>query len=336
MELDRFEWLALRREEAINPDQPIIDAHHHLWNRGDSTYLANELLADTGATHNVTHTVFIECRSKWDRNADATLAPVGETRFVAGEAAEVAERDGADIGAIVSHADLQLGEAVGDVLAAHAQAGAGLFRGIRHATAWSSDPKVHGAHTGSSEHMMGSPEFVAGAKTLASMGYSYDAFLYHTQINELVELAQAVPELTIVLDHLGGPLGVGSYASDRDQAHTAWQEAMTAAAACDNIMLKIGGIGMDNFYGTGWSTLEKPPSSEEVASYWTDDVRWCIDSFGPNRCLAESNFPVDRMSLPYPVLWNALQIMTSGYTSGEKADLFVGTAARTYRIDLDN
>lgn len=335
MELDRFEWLALRHEEAVNPDQPIIDAHHHLWNRGDSTYLANELLADTGATHNVTHTVFVECRSKWDRNADAAMAPVGETRFVAGEAAEMAERDGADIGAIVSHADLLLGRAVGDVLAAHEEAGAGLFRGIRHATAWSDDPAVHGAHTGSTEHMMRSPEFHAGAKTLALMGYSYDAWLYHPQIVELVELAQAVPELTIILDHLGGPLGAGAYAGKRDEVRPVWQDAMTAAAACNNIVLKVGGIGMDNFYGTGWSALERPPSSEEVVAYWSDDVRWCIDTFGPSRCLFESNFPVDRQSLPYPVLWNALQIMADSYSADEQADLFAGTATRTYRIDLD-
>ncbi len=306
-----------------------------MWNRGDSTYLANELLADTGATHNVIQTVFVECRSKWDRNADAAMAPVGETRFVAGEAAEMAERDGADIGAIVSHADLLLGDAVAAVLAAHDAAGAGLFRGIRHATAWSADPAAHGSHTGSTEHMMRSAEFLAGAKTLASMGFSYDAWLYHPQIVELVELAQAVPELTIILDHLGGPLGVGAYATDRDRVRADWQGAMTAAAACDNIVLKIGGIGMDNFYGTGWSALDRPPSSEEVAAYWSDDVRWCIDTFGPNRCLAESNFPVDRQSLPYPVLWNALQIIAAGYTPDEQADLFVGTAARTYRIELD-
>jgi predicted TIM-barrel fold metal-dependent hydrolase len=200
MELDRFDWLSLRSEAAIDPIQPIIDPHHHLWNRNDSTYLANELLADTGSTHNVTHTVFVECRSKWDRDAEPHMAPVGETRFVAGEAAEMAERDGAVIGAIVSHADLQLGDAVAEVLAAHEKEGAGLFRGIRHATPWDADPQVHNAHTGSTEHMMQSPEFIAGARTLASLGYSFDAWLYHHQIGELVELAEAVPDWTILVD----------------------------------------------------------------------------------------------------------------------------------------
>lgn len=335
MELDRFEWLSLRTEAAIDPTQQIIDPHHHLWNRNDSTYLANELLADTGNTHNVTHTVFVECRSKWDRTAEPHLAPVGETRFVAGEAAEMAERDGAVIGAIVSHADLTLGEAVGEVLAAHEAVGAGLFRGVRHATPWDEDPRAHNAHTGSTQHMMQSADFVAGARTLASMGYRFDSWLYHHQIHELVELARAVPELPIVLDHLGGRLGIGGYGERRDQVHVAWKTAMTAAAQCPNIVLKVGGIGMDDTFGTGWSALPTPPSSEQVAEYWSDDVRWCIDTFGPERCMFESNFPVDRQSLPYPVLWNAMQIMARNYTDAEQAKLFVGTAARTYDIALD-
>lgn len=334
MELDRFEWLAKRTEPAIDPEQMIIDPHHHLWDRAGSTYLATELLADTGGSHRVTHTVFVECRSKWDRDAEPHMAPIGETRFVAGEAAEMAERAGAYIGAIVSHADLMLGEAVGEVLEAHAAAGAGLFRGIRHSTAWDSDPAPHNAHTGSTQHMMGSPEFVQGARTLASMGFSLDTWLYHPQVDELVELAAAVPELTIIIDHLGGPLGVGGYSEQRDEVRSAWQQSMTAAAACSNIVLKVGGIGMDNVYGTGWSMLDAPPSSEEVAAYWSDDVRWCIDTFGPDRCMFESNFPVDRQTLPYSVLWNAMQIMAADYGAPEKADLFAGTAGRTYKIGV--
>lgn len=334
MELDRFDWLAQRQEEPIDATQPIIDPHHHLWNRGGSTYLANELLADTGGSHNVTHTVFVECRSKWDRDAEPHMAPVGETRFVAGEAAEMAERGGAQIAAIVSHADLMLGEEVREVLAAHDEAGAGLFRGIRHSIAWDEDDLAHNAHTGSTRHMMRSAEFHAGAAVLAAMGYSFDAWLYHPQVDELVELAQATPELQIIVDHLGGPLNVGGYANHREEVRSVWQQAMSNAAACPNTVLKVGGIGMDNVYGTGWTAADMPPSSEEVAAYWSDDVRWCIDTFGPSRCMLESNFPVDRQTLPYSVLWNAMQIMTEGYTPAERDELFAGTAARTYRLDL--
>ena len=241
---------------------------------------------------------------------------------------------GADIGAIVSHADLLRGDGVAEVLTAHDKAGAGLFRGIRHATPWDADPALHKAHTGGFEHMMRSPEFVLGARTLASMGFSFDSWLYHPQIVELVELARAVPELTIILDHLGGRLGVGSHADRSDEINAEWKSVMAAAAACSNIVLKVGGIGMDNVFGTGWSQLERPPSSEEVASYFSDDIRWVIDTFGPNRCMFESNFPVDRQALPYAVLWNAMQIMAVGYSPAEQADLFAGTATRTYRIDM--
>lgn len=332
MELDRFQWLTKRSEAAIDPVRPIVDPHHHLWRHSNSTYLATELLADTGGSHNVTQTVFVECRSKWDRSVEPHMAPVGETRFVAGEAAEMAERDGAKIGAIVSHADMTLGAGVREVLEAHEAAGAGLFRGIRHSVAWDEDPAVHDAHTGSTEAMLSRPEFREGVATLGSMGYSFDAWLYHPQIKDLVALAQELPEVSIVLDHLGGPLGVGHYADKVGRANSAWRKAMTAASQCPNITLKVGGIGMENVYGMHWAGLEAPPSSVQVAAFWSDRVRFCIDLFGPSRCMLESNFPVDRQTLPYSVLWNAMQIMTDSYTDEEKDDLFAETAKRVYRL----
>jgi len=214
MDLYRFDWLASRTEVAVDETRPIIDPHHHLWRNSGGTYLANELLADTGGSHNVTHTVFVECRSKWDKEASPAMAPVGETRFVAGEAAEMAERGGAILGGIVSHADLMLGADVRPVLEAHSAAGAGLFRGIRHATGWHEDEIPHNAHTGSTPEMMRSAKFHKGAEVLADMGFSLDCWLYHPQHGELIELAQEVPTLSIIVDHLGAPLGVGQY-SDR-------------------------------------------------------------------------------------------------------------------------
>ena len=333
MDMYRFDWLSKRSEVAIDEHRPIIDPHHHLWRNAGGTYLANELLADTGGTHNVTHTVFVECRSKWDKEASDAQAPVGETRFVAGEAAEMSERNGAQLGGIVSFADLTLGNAVADVLEAHVEAGAGLFRGIRHATSWHSDDVPHNAHTGSSEQMMRSDRFIEGARVLAAMGLGFDAWLYHTQLVELVELADAVPDLSIVIDHLGAPLGVGRY-TDRSAVRNAWRDSMAAAAQRENINLKLGGVGMDNVFGTGWSDLQRPPSSEQVADYWADDIRWAIDTFGPGRCMFESNFPVDRATVPYGVLWNAFQIIADGYSEAEQDLLFSGTAAQVYRIDL--
>lgn len=332
MELDRFDWLAQRNEEPVDPERRIVDPHHHLWDRNGSTYLAAELLADTRSTHNVTHTVFVECRSKYDREAPAALAPVGETSFVVREAEAAAAIGGTTIGAIVSFADMMLGERVEDVLVAHDVAGNGLFRGIRHAVSWDPHPDVPTGHSDPSESMMTTPEFHAGVAKLGDMGFSYDAWMYHPQLPELVGLARAVPETSIIVDHLGGPMGIGPYAADRAAATAQWQASMSDLAQCPNVTLKVGGIGMDGYFGLGWVGQPAPPSSDTVVAAWQDRVHWCIDTFGPDRCMFESNFPVDRQALTYPVLWNALQKMASRYSEAEQDAMFSGTATRIYRI----
>ena len=336
MELDRFDWLAQTVETAIDPDRPIVDAHHHLWNRGGSTYLAPELLADVTGSHHVVRTVFIECMSKYDRDRPEHMWPVGETTFVRGEAeATVAASDGSGptIGAIVGHADMMLGEAVDEVLAAHVEAGGGLFRGIRHATSFDASDEIRAGHSNPFEGMMRTPEFQAGVRTLAGMGLSFDAWMFHPQLDDLCVLADAVPEATIILDHLGGPLGLGPYAGRRDEVLADWRAGIARVAERPNVSIKIGGIGMEWYYGMGWSERSAPPGSEEVAAYWSDEVKYCIDAFGPDRSIAESNFPVDRATLPYPVLWNALQIMTSGYSDDELDQIFSGTATEVYRLE---
>ena len=333
MDLYRFDWLAQHQEAPVDPDRVIVDPHHHLWDNRSGTYLAGELLADTRGSHNVVATVFVECRSKYDRDAPAHLAPVGETRFVAREAAEAARLGGTRIGAIVSFADMMLGDAVEEVLAAHDGAGNGLFRGIRHAVSHDDDPAVPAGHTGPTPGMMATPQFHAGVAKLGEMGFSFDAWQYHTQLGELIDLARAVPQTSIVLDHLGGPLGIGRYAEDRDGAMAAWRQSMTEVAACDNVTLKVGGIGMDLYYGLGWTDRPVPPSSDDAVAAWGDRVHFCIDTFGPDRCMFESNFPVDRQALSYPVLWNALQKMAARYDDADQDQLFSGTATRVYRLD---
>lgn len=335
MDLERFDWLAQTVENAIDPRRPIVDAHHHLWDRGGSTYLAPELLADLTGSHNIVRTVFVECLAEYDTSRPAGFEPVGETEFVRRQIAEtesVGDGTGPTIGAIVGHADMMLGERVADVLAAHVEAGDGFFRGIRHATSWDPSDEIRAGHSRPFEQMMGTPEFQAGVRTLASMDLSFDAWLFHTQLDELGALADAVPEATIVLDHLGGPLGIGPYGRDRESARAQWRAALERVAQRLNVVVKIGGIGMEMYYGMGWHERPAPPGSEEVAAHWTDDVRFCIDTFGPDRSIAESNFPVDRSSLPYPVLWNALQIMTSGYSDDEQDRIFSGTAIDVYRL----
>lgn len=334
MELNRFEWLGQRVEEAVDPDRPIVDPHHHLWDHRGGTYLADELLADTATTHNVVQTVFVECRSKYDRDAPEAMQPVGETRFVAREAAKAAAIGKTTIGGIVAHADMMLGDGVEEVLAAHDGAGNGLFRGIRHAISHDPDPAIPLGHNSPRPLVMQTPEFQAGVTKLGDMGFSFDAWMYHPQLPQLLAMARAVPNTSIILNHLGGPLGIGGFADDRESAMADWRASMTEVATCDNVTLKVGGIGMDGFYGLGWVDQPAPPDSDTVVEAWQDRVHFCIDTFGPERCMFESNFPVDRQALTYPVLWNALQKMAARYSDAEQDQLFSGTAARVYRLEL--
>lgn len=332
---DRHEWLAKRHEVAIDPKRPIIDPHHHLWDLEASTYLAAELGQDTQASHNVTHTVFVECSSSYDEGASAAFAPVGETRFVAEQAEQTLLIGGPTIAGIVGHADLSLGAAVEDVLAQHHDAGAGLFRGVRHGTNWSPHPDVKNGHHEPGPRLLLDPGFQAGAARLAQMGFSFDAWLYFDQLHELADMARAVPECAIVVDHLGGPLGIGPHATDRGEMMQRWRDGIAQAASCSNVMLKIGGLGMEHYFGTSWAGRDTPPTSEEVASFWHDMVHTAISEFGPSRCMFESNFPVDRQTLPYTVLWNSFEILAAPYTEAEQHELFFGTANRFYRLGAE-
>lgn len=328
---DRFDWLAGRQEEAIDPAVPIIDPHHHLWDRPGSRYLSEELHADVTASHNITHTVFVECGFGYD-DGPSHLRPVGETRAVVAEADRFASLGSARLAGIVGHADMALGQAIGEVLDTHLDAGGGLFRGIRHGTNISDDLAAPSGHHQPAPGIITTDTFAAAGHELARRGLTFDAWMYHSQLPELAVFANAVPDLTIVLDHLGGPLGVGHYADDRHGVREVWEEGMAQVAACPNVAVKLGGLGMDQRFGPGWSKGERPPSSEAVAAHWQPWVDSVINLFGADRVMCESNFPVDRQSVPSSVLWNAMQRLISRYSEAEQAALQRGTAARVYRI----
>ncbi|MEL7207606.1 MAG: amidohydrolase family protein, partial [Actinomycetota bacterium] len=237
-------WLATHTEDPIDPDERICDPHHHLWDHPTNRYLVPELHADTGAGHNVVRTVFVECMSGYRTDGPEAMRPVGETVFVAEAALEAEAAGGATIDGIVAYADLTLGAAVGDVLDAHDDAGGGRFRGIRHATSWDPDPEVHNAHTKPTEGLATTDAFDAGLGALAQRGHSFDAWMYHPQLPELVTVADRHPDLTIILDHLGGPVGVGPYAGRRDEVLEHWRPVMAQLAERPNVFLKVGGIGM--------------------------------------------------------------------------------------------
>ncbi len=334
------DWLSQVREDILEPALPICDPHHHLWDHPGSRYLLDELLADTGTTdahgarHNVVSTVFVECASMYRADGPAPLRCVGETEFVTGVAAMSASGRYGGIRAcagIVSLADLCLGAAVREVLEAHIEAARGRFRGIRHAVSWHASAAIRNAHTKPVDGLLADATFRAGFAQLAPLGLSFDAWLYHTQLDELTALARAFPDTTIILDHFGGPLGIGPYAGQADAVFADWQRAIDALATCPNVVAKLGGINMA-VNGFDWHKRPAPPTSMELVAATRRYYLHTIERFGPSRCMFESNFPVDKVSCSYAVLWNSFKRLTAGFSAAEKADLFHDTASRVYRL----
>ena len=326
-------WRALVQEEIIDPGRPIIDPHHHLWRIPTNwgAYLLDDLWADTGSGHNIVATVFVECRSDYRQGGPGRMKPIGETEFVAANAAESAQRQGAAIIAgIVGHANLLLGEEVTPVLHAHEEAGKGLFRGIRHAGPFDATGALLNPGPGR-PCPYAEDGFRIGVRTLGRLGYTYDAWHFHHQNRDFLALARAVPETTMILDHFGTPLGVGAYAGRREEIFREWWADMADIAKCPNVVAKLGGLAMpDN--GFGWDTRHIPPTSDEFVQMQKRYYLHAIDCFGPDRCMFESNFPVDKMSISYPVLWNAFKKLAADFSAEEKQAMFHGTAQRVYRL----
>ena len=331
-------WIGQVVEEALEPDLPICDPHHHLWLDAGHTgwpYTLDDLLADTGAGHNVVRTVFLECHAEYRSDGPRHLRPVGETEFVAELAEQSAARatrdGGAEIAAIMGNADLSLGAGAAEVLAAHDEAGRGRFRGVRYITAQDAHPPLAMGPSAA----MDDPAYLEGVRTVGSLGYTYDAMVYHPQLPELVGVARACPDTPIVVDHLGGLLGTGPYKDRRDEILAFWKGAMADLADCPNTFLKVGGIGMP-MMGFRWDHQDRPPTSTELAAPWSEPIRWVIERFGPHRCMFESNFPVDKRGAGYVVLWNAFKRIAAdgGYSADEKRLLFHDSAATAYRLPL--
>lgn len=328
------QWLALGREDPIDPGPAIIDPHHHLWDYPEHRYLAGELLEDIAGGHRVVKTVFVECLSMYRRQGPQHLRPVGETDFVAGISGLYTPETGTpvDVAAgIVGFADLCLGEKAAETLEAHVEAGRGRFRGIRHASAWDESPEIRNAHTHPPRGLLSDPAFRRGFACLQKYDLSFDAWLYHRQLPELADLAAGFPSTAIILDHVGSPLGIGPYAGRRQEVFEGWKQGIRKVAACDNVFVKLGGMAM-TLCGFGWHRRPQPPSSAELAEAMAPWFLFCIEAFGPGRCMFESNFPVDKVSCPYTVVWNAFARIAAGLSMDEKKALFHDTAARVYRL----
>lgn len=325
-------WLDQVVEPIIDPDREIVDPHHHLWQRPESVYVLEDLWNDTQSGHRITQTVFVECRASYRTDIPEHLQPIGETEFVA--AIAEASRNGAgkaQISAIVAHADLRLGERLDEVLQQHEAAGKGLFRGIRHAGARDPNPQDLTIPGRAPEGLYADAAFRIGVKRLGALGYSYDTWHYHHQNAAFAELARAVPETTMVLDHFGTPLGVGVYQDQREEIFNRWKADISTIAACPNVVAKIGGLAMpDN--GFGWNTRAKPATSDELVAAQERYYLHTIDAFGPSRCMFESNFPVDKFSVGYHVYWNAMKKIAARFSEAEQQAMFAETAKRIYRI----
>lgn len=333
----RPEWLASHVEPVIDPDYPIVDAHHHLFDVPLWRYRFDDLLADIGSGHNIIATVYAECGSMYKASGPVAFRPVGETEFVNGVAAMSASGGFGKTqvcAAIFGHVDLTLGAKAREVLQAHIQAGGGRFRGIRHATVYDPSPAIRTTLHLPPPHLMADPQFREGFACLAPLGLSFDVWMYHPQLPDLIALARAFPDTTIVLDHVAGVLGVGPYAGRRDEIFASWKRDMRELATLPNVHVKIGGLGMPTL-GFGFHERAMPPTSEELAKAWRPYVETTIEAFGVERCMFESNFPVDKVSCSYGVLWNAFKRLAAQSSASEKAALMHKTATRVYRLELE-
>jgi L-fuconolactonase len=318
-------------ESTLEPELPICDAHHHLWERPPGGYLLDEFLLDLRAGHNIVSTVAVECRYGYRNDGPEHLKPVGEVEFLE----SIADRVSTDqtikprvAAAIVGHANLLLGDAVAPVLEAHGAASPQRFRGIRHSATWDASDALRSE---APQRLLGDRKFRQGFAWLQKLRLSFDAWVYHPQLTELAELARAFPAVPIILNHMGAPLGIGPYAGKRAEVFELWSSGIVEVARCSNVVVKLGGVGSLRS-GYDWHERMVKPSSLELAKILQPYFEHCIEQFGVHRCLFESNFPVEKRSNTYVNLWNAFKRMTKSYSAGERAALFHDTAARVYRI----
>ena len=332
------QWRALLREEIIDPAEPLIDAHHHLWNKPGQPYMLEEYLADAATGHNIRASVFVECGAYYRRHGPELMNRLGEVEFANGIAAMAEGAVGNDVlvaNAIVGTADVTVGAEVGRLFDAQIAAAGGRFKGIRLITKWDEDESLNNGRFIIPRGLLADPDFRAGFAELGRRGLSFDAMVYHPQLPEVLDLARAFPESRIVLNHIGGLIAATpTYSARREEAIEDWKRGMQALAGCPNVHVKLGGLGMP-YLGFGLETLDAPAPSERLAEVWGPYFRFCIDTFGPARCMFESNFPPDRESVDFPIIWNAFKRVASSSSDTERHDLLFGAAARFYRMQID-
>mgnify|MGYP001310059030 FL=1 len=333
-------WLDQISEEIIDQDIEIVDPHHHLWPgpprtegaKAENRYLLEDLWKDTESGHKISKTVFVECGQGYYESGPDAMKPVGETKFVY-EVAEEAKLDKskAQIEGIVGHADMMIGSSAREVLEAHVEEGKGRFKGIRHGASWDESEEIRNSHSIPIRHIYLDSKFQQGIEQLDALNLTLDAWNYHKQIKELTELAKCFPNLKIVQNHFGGPLGIGPYKNKREEVFSEWKDSISELAERENVYMKLGGLAMP-INGWGWHKRELPATSDELVEKHGKYYLHAINSFGVKRCMFESNFPVDKRSISYPILWNGFKRVVRDYSLEEKEFLFSKAAAEFYSL----
>ena len=332
-----YDWLAQVKEEIIDPELPIIDPHHHLWNgdnqlAGSFPYLIENLSEDTNSGHNIVGTIFMECAQGYYQEGEDKYKPIGETEYVMKIIKDAKKRsNSANIIGIISFADLMLGSKVKDVLNQHILIGEGLFKGIRHAAGWDQSNEIHNSHSNPIKNIYYDPSFRKGAEELIKLNLTFDSWHYHNQISDLSIFAKDYPELTIIHDHFGGPLGVGPYQGKKQEIFKKWKDDISQLSENKNVHSKLGGLAMP-VNGWNFHKQDKPATSDQIIEMHYDYYLHAIECFGVDRCMFESNFPVDRRSISYHVLWNAFKKMVSNYSNEDKNKLFFQNAKDVYGV----
>lgn len=333
------EWLDITKEEIIEPSLPICDPHHHYWDKRTERipygrYLLHELLEDISG-HNITSTVFIEARAMYSADLEKDYKPVGEVEFVDGLSAASSSGiygNSRASASIIGHANLNLGDDVEPVLESLLEASPRRFKGIRHIVAWDTDKDVGSVTVYNLEEQMNTENFIKGAKILSKMGLSFDSWMYFHQLPQLLSLAKEVPDLPIMIDHIGGLLLVGKYANDKEEVIKTWEKNISDLAECPNVQIKLGGLGMP-ITGHDWHQREIPVSSDELANQMKFYLDFCIEKFGTQRGMFESNFPVDKVSFSYDVLYNAFKKYSKEFSNSERSALFHDNAINFYKVE---
>jgi L-fuconolactonase len=327
----RPHWLALHQENILEPDLPIVDAHHHFYDRPGWQYLNAEYSEDAALGHRVVGSVYMQALTRYRTDGPEALRPVGETEFVVATTPPPGAACRQVALGIVGYANLRLGAAVQAVLEAHVEAGQSRFRGIRHLTTWDADPSLVNPLTAAPRGLLLDKTYRQGVAQLGKLGLSYDAWLLSPQLPELLDLAQAFPDLPIVINHCGGIVRIGAHAHRRDEVFNDWSKSIRELARLPNVFMKLGGLGM-RINGFEFETFPTPPTSAQLAQSWAPWMKTCIEAFGAERCMFESNFPVDKGSYSYATCWNAFKRLSAGASVDERQALFEGTVRRVYRL----